>query len=91
MSDGRHGGTSHQPHDRDARRHSTATTVVPALYELKQAIESGIADPEAIKEAVDEYFEEHPEAMLQDGSVTLAKLNGGMYTLMSVEDVENLF
>ena len=69
----------------------TATTVVPALYELKQAIESGIADPEAIKEAVDEYFEEHPEAMLQDGSVTLAKLNGEMYTLMSVKDVENLF
>lgn len=69
----------------------TATTVVPALYELKQAIESGIADPEAIKDAVDEYFEEHPEAMLQDGSVTFAKLSTGMYNLMSVEDVENLF
>lgn len=69
----------------------TATTVVPALLELEQVIESGIANPEVIKEAVDEYFDEHPDAMLQDGSVTLAKLNSGMYTLMSVEDVENLF
>lgn len=48
----------------------TATTVVEALLELEAVIGSGIVDPEAIATAVDAYFEEHPEAMLQDGSVT---------------------
>lgn len=69
----------------------TATTIVPALQELESAIETGISDPEVITQAVDDYLDEHPEAMLQDGSVTLPKLNSGMYTLMSVEDVGNLF
>lgn len=69
----------------------TATTIVPALQELESAIETGISDPEVITQAVDGYLDEHPEAMLQDGSVTLPKLNSGMYTLMSVEDVGNLF
>ena len=69
----------------------TATTIVPALQELESAIEPGISDPEVITQAVDDYLDEHPEAMLQDGSVTLPKLNSGMYTLMSVEDVGNLF
>lgn len=29
--------------------------------------------------ALDDYLEQHPEATLQDGSVTQAKLNSGIY------------
>ena len=49
---------------------SDATTIVPALKELAEVIGSGIVDPEAITDAVNAYLDEHPEAMLQDGSVT---------------------
>lgn len=66
----------------------TATTVVPALEELEQAIGSGI-DPSVVEQVL----EEHPEwtTTLQDGAVTLVKFSDEMYTLLSVEDVENLF
>lgn len=54
----------------------TADTVVPALEELKEAIGSGMVDPEAIAAAVNGWLDAHPEATttVTPGSITLDKL-----------------
>ena len=51
-------------------------TVVPVLQQIKELLEAGITDPEAIAEAVSAWLDEHPEATttVQDGSITGVKI-----------------
>ena len=65
----------------------TATTVVPALEELKTLLGEG-----GIAEAVDAWLDAHPEATttVQDNSVTLAKLASDAH-YMTTDEVLALY
>lgn len=66
----------------------TATTVVPALDELKDLLgEGGITD------AVDAWLEEHPEATttVEDGSITAAKFAEDVFGVLDADAIDALF
>ncbi len=66
----------------------TATTVVPALDELKDLLgEGGITD------AVNAWLEDHPEATttVEDGSITAAKFAEGVFGVLDADAIDALF
>ena len=76
----------------------TATTVVPALDELKDLLgEGGITD------AVNAWLEDHPEATTtvqdnslttdkyQDGSITAVKFAEGVFGVLDADAIDALF
>ena len=66
----------------------TATTVVPALDELKDLLGEG-----GITAAVDAWLEEHPEATttVEDGSITAAKFAGDVFGVLDADAIDALF
>lgn len=65
-----------------------ATTIVPALEELKDLLGEG-----GVSEAVSDWLDAHPEATttVEDGSITKAKLASSMYDEISAADVAAMF
>lgn len=66
-------------------------TVIEALGILAGYI--GSMDPEDIARAVDEWLDDHPEAVttVEDGSITAAKFADGVFLKLTDSDIDELF